>query len=157
MTFAGKAAILPVIGADRYLNGLLTGYCDAALERHKTPMGSLLNNVENAIAALLPHASARLDGVAKKLGVTPRTLRRKLAAEGVTFARVLEDLRIALAQHYLAEQDLSISRIAWLLGYTEVSAFSHAFRRWTGRTPRADRPRRRRPTPVARARRQQRR
>ncbi len=153
VTFAGKAATLPVVGADRYLNGLLTGYCDAALERHKAPRGSLLNNVENAIAALLPHAGARLDGVAKKLGVTPRTLRRKLAAEGITFARILEDLRIALAQHYLAEQDLSISRIAWLLGYTEVSAFSHAFRRWTGHTPRADRPRQRRSGPMARARR----
>jgi AraC-like DNA-binding protein len=58
-----------------------------------------------------------------------------------------------LAKHYLAEQDLSISRIAWLLGYTEVSAFSHAFRRWTGRTPRADRSRRRRPAEPAAGRR----
>jgi AraC-like DNA-binding protein len=81
----------------------------------------------------------------KKLGMAPRTLRRKLAAENITFARILEDLRIALAQRYLAEQNLSISRIAWLLGYAEVSAFSHAFRRLTGRTPRADRPRQRRP------------
>jgi AraC-like DNA-binding protein len=46
---------------------------------------------------------------------------------------------LALAKRYLAEQSLSASRIAWLLGYTEVSGFSHAFRRWTGRTPRADR------------------
>jgi AraC-like DNA-binding protein len=94
---------------------------------------------------LLPHAQGNVESVAHKLGISPRTLRRKLAAEGVTFAGIREDLRLALAKRYLTEQDLSISRIAWLLGYTEVSAFSHAFRRWTGRTPRADRPRQRRP------------
>jgi AraC-like DNA-binding protein len=104
-------------------------------------------DVENAIAVLLPHGQARLENVAQRLGVTPRTLRRKLGAEDATFAGLLEELRLALARHYLAEHQLSISRIAWLLGYTEVSAFSHAFRRWTGRTPRADRGRKRRLPP----------
>lgn len=144
VVFAGEAAALPIVHADPYLNKLLTAYCDDALARHEAPAGSLQTNVENAIATLLPHAQVRLDSVAKKLGIAPRTLRRKLAGENITFARILEDLRIALAQRYLAEQNLSISRIAWLLGYAEVSAFSHAFRRWTGRTPRAGRPGRRR-------------
>jgi AraC-like DNA-binding protein len=143
--FPGEAAGLSIIHADPYLNKLLTAYCDDALARYKAPLGTLQTHVENAIATLLPHAQVRLDTVAKKLGMAPRTLRRKLAAENITFARILEDLRIALAQRYLAEQNLSISRIAWLLGYAEVSAFSHAFRRLTGRTPRADRPRQRRP------------
>jgi AraC-like DNA-binding protein len=49
---------------------------------------------------------------------------------------VVESLRRDLALQYLANQDLSISRIAWLLGYQEVSAFTHAFKRWTGKTPR---------------------
>ena len=97
-----------------------------------------------------------IENVAEKLHVSPRTLRRKLAAEDVTFARILEDLRFALAKHYLAEQDFSISRIAWLLGYAEVSAFSHAFRRWSGRPPRAARSRRR-TAPLARAKRRARR
>jgi AraC-like DNA-binding protein len=48
---------------------------------------------------------------------------------------VLCNLRVDLANRYLAERDLSISRIAWLLGYQNVAAFSHAFKRWTGRTP----------------------
>ena len=146
--FAGEAAKLPIVNADPYLGRLLIGVCEQVLERRRARRGVLRADVENAIAALLPHGQARLENVAQRLRVTPRTLRRKLAAEGVTFAGLLEDLRLALAKHYLAEPHLSISRIAWLLGYTEVSAFSHAFRRWTGRTPRADRVRSRHPLPI---------
>ena len=54
----------------------------------------------------------------------------------MTFSDVLEGLRSDLAKRYLADKDLSISEIAWLLGYQEVSAFTHACRRWTGQTPR---------------------
>jgi AraC-like DNA-binding protein len=154
VAFAGDAAGVPVVSADPYLSKLLISYCDRALGEHKAPRGALRANVENAIAALLPHAQARLESVARKLGVSPRTLRRKLAAEGLTFARILEELRLVLAKRYLAEHDLSVSRIAWLLGYTEVSGFSHAFRRWTGRPPRADRraPRRSAKRPASRRR-----
>ena len=147
VAFAVEAAKLPILNADPYLSRLLIGFCDQVLARRKAHAGVLRADVENAIAVLLPHGQARIENVARRLRITPRTLRRKLAAEGVTFAGLLEDLRIALARHYLAEQDLPISRIAWLLGYTEVSAFSHAFRRWTGRTPRADREQRQRPPP----------
>jgi AraC-like DNA-binding protein len=99
----------------------------------------------------LPHGQARRDVVAQKLGLSPRTLGRKLSADGISFARILEELRIGLAKRYLSERGLSISRIAWLLGYTEVSTFSHAFRRWAGRAPRADRSWRRSPSPHQRA------
>ena len=67
------------------------------------------------------------------------TAARRLALEGVTFSEVLEALRADLARQYLDDQALSISRIAWLLGYQEVSAFTHAFKRWTGKTPRETR------------------
>ena len=113
--FAGEAAKLPVVNADRYLNKLVIGYCEEVVSHRKARSGVIQADVENAIAALLPHGATRIENVAQKLRVSPRTLRRKLAAEGVTFAGILEDLRFALAKHYLAEQDLSISRIApWL-------------------------------------------
>jgi len=153
MSFAGAAAKLAVVNADSYLNRLLTQHCEQALSRRRARSGITQADVENALAALLPHGPTRIENVAQRLGVSPRTLRRKLAAEGVTFAGILEDLRYALAKHYLAEPDLSISRIAWLLGYTEVSAFSHAFRRWAGRAPRAVRSRRQSEAPSARAKR----
>jgi AraC-like DNA-binding protein len=151
LLFAGEAAKLPIAEADRYLNRLLVRYCEDVLARRKTRLGAIQADVENALAALLPHGQTGIESVAEKLRMSARTLRRKLAAEGVTFAKILEDLRFALAKHHLAEPDLSISRIAWMLGYTEVSAFSHAFRRWSGRPPRAVRSQRRKPAPPARA------
>jgi AraC-like DNA-binding protein len=74
--------------------------------------------------------------VAHRLGASRRTLARRLASEGITFVDVLKDMRLDLAMQYLREPVLPISEIAWLLGYREVSAFSHAFKRWTGKTPR---------------------
>jgi AraC-like DNA-binding protein len=93
-------------------------------------------DVENAIAPLLPHGTARVPEIARRLGMSPRTLARRLAEEGLTFSTVLEGLRMDLARHYLQDEDLPISKIAWLLGYGEVSAFTHAYKRWTNRTPR---------------------
>jgi AraC-like DNA-binding protein len=139
IALAVEAGKLPIFNADPFLNKLVVGYCDELLARRGSRAGTLQADVENALAALLPHGRTRIEFVAHKLGVSPRTLRRKLATEGITFATILDDLRHALARHYLAEHQFSISRIAWLLGYTDVSAFSHAFRRWTGRTPRSDR------------------
>ena len=77
-------------------------------------------------------AKAGLD----RLGLSQRTFARRLSLEGHTFSEVLEKLRSDLAERYLTDESLSISKIAWLLGYQEVSAFTHAFKRWTGRTPR---------------------
>jgi AraC-like DNA-binding protein len=71
------------------------------------------------------------------LGVSRRTLARRLSSEGLTFGGVLQQLKADLAKRHLADETLSISEIAWLLGYQEVSAFTHAFRRWTGKAPTA--------------------
>jgi len=79
---------------------------------------------------------ARAETVARELGLGSRTLARRLEAEGLTFSSLLEKLRRDLARRYLADDHLSISQIAWLLGYREIAAFSHAFKRMTGKTPR---------------------
>ena len=95
--------------------------------------------MENAISVLLPHGKARLPEIARQFNMSPSTLARRLASEGLTFAQILEELRLGLAVVYLQEADLPVSEVAWLLGYQEVSAFTHAFRRWTGKTPRETR------------------
>jgi AraC-like DNA-binding protein len=130
---------LPVVTADPYLHDLLIGYCEEALARRTTSRGAVRPAVENAIAPVLPHGKARLGEIARRLGMSQRTLARRLASEGLTFGRVLEELRHDLAQCHVRDSALSISQIAWLLGYQEVSAFTHAFKRWTGRTPRESR------------------
>jgi AraC-like DNA-binding protein len=127
---------MPVVSADHYLNELLIKYCDDALSHRRAGQADLRLRLENAIAPLLPHGEARAEDVARRLGMSQRTLARRLSAEGLTFTGVLDHLRSDLAKRYVSDPDLSISQIAWLLGYQEVSAFTHAYKRWTGKTPR---------------------
>jgi AraC-like DNA-binding protein len=128
---------MAVISADPYLNTMLMRYCEQALANRSTNQRTFESSVENAIAVLLPHGQARAGQIARKLGVSRRTLARRLSSEGVTFAGVLQHLKLGLAKRHLADDTLSISEIAWLLGYQDVSAFTNAFKRWTGRPPRA--------------------
>jgi AraC-like DNA-binding protein len=125
-----------VVSADPYLNNLLISYCEEALARRKRKQGSFQSAVENAIAPLLPHGRATVAEVARHLGLSQRTFARRLSSEGLTFSELLENLRSDLASRYLEEGDIGVSEVAWLLGYREVGSFSHAFRRWTGKTPR---------------------
>ena len=136
VSFAPIIKDIPVVSADHHLNKLLITYCEEALGRRRTRRGAFRASVENAIVPLLPHGMARLEAVAHRLGVSQRTLARRLAEEKLNFSTVLENLKIDLAHRYLADNDLSISQIAWLLGYQEVSSFTHAFKRWSGKTPR---------------------
>jgi AraC-like DNA-binding protein len=127
---------LPLIHADPHLNDLLLKYCEAALAGRTGDMSQLRTRVENAISSLLPHGRVLVDDVARRLGMSERTLARKLSDEGLNFTEVLQQLRHDLAIRYLDDRNLHVSKIAWLLGFHEVSAFTHAFKRWTGKTPR---------------------
>jgi AraC-like DNA-binding protein len=133
--YPGASARLPIVSADPYLNSLLVQYCDEALASRIAKSSAWRLSVENAIAPLLPHGRARIAEISQRLGISPRTLERRLATEGLTFSRVLDELRLDLAKRYLRERGLPISEISWLLGYREASAFNHAFKRWTGTTP----------------------
>jgi AraC-like DNA-binding protein len=78
--------------------------------------------------------------VAKALALSLRTLARRLADEGTTYGEVVDQLRKSLATQYLNDPKMSLAQIAWLLGYEEPTSFN-AFKRWTGRSPSADRSR----------------
>jgi AraC-like DNA-binding protein len=134
--FPTPVASLPIVGSDNYLNDLLLRYAEEALADRPQVRASLRSAVERVLPQLLPHAKASASNVAQKLAISTRTLSRKLRDEDVAFAEILEETRAALAKRYLAERDLPVSEIAWLLGYGEVSSFTHAFKRWTGMTPR---------------------
>jgi AraC-like DNA-binding protein len=125
----------PLVGADPYLHDMLSGYCEEALAQRSRPAESLRTRVENAVTPLLPHGRTLAADVARRLGMSLRTMTRQLAAEGLSYSRILDELRADLAQRYLREPSLTISQIAWLLGFQDVSAFTHAFRRWTGMSP----------------------
>jgi AraC-like DNA-binding protein len=136
ITFSNGIRGTPAVSADPYLNRLLISYCEEAVAHRPKTRVSFRSSVENAVVPVLPHGKARVGEIARQLGVSERTFARRLALGGLSFSELLDSLRSDLAHRYLADGDLTISQIAWLLGYREVAAFSHAFKRWTGKTPR---------------------
>ena len=90
---------------------------------------------ENVIIELLPYSTPSLERVARRLGMSRRSLGRRLAEEGTSFKELLDELRRELARRYLEQGVHRPKSIAALLGYKDLSAFHHAFRRWTGTTP----------------------
>lgn len=91
-------------------------------------------DVRAAAQAALARGHCSLAATARVMGIGARSLQRKLQAEGTSFGELIEALRCELAEAYLA-QGLPIQEIAWQLGYKTPSAFHHAFKRWTGKTP----------------------
>jgi AraC-like DNA-binding protein len=134
--FPAGSAEWTLVNADPRLNKILLKTCEESLNARNSNRGSFRVTVENTIAPLLPHGQAHADVVAKKLGMSNRTLARRLAEENWSFIEVLQQLKESLAIRYLEDGGMPISRIAWLLGFEEVSSFSHACRRWTGKSPR---------------------
>jgi AraC-like DNA-binding protein len=137
--FAGSVAELPVVNADPYLNRVLLSICEEAYESRSTNRASIRTRVENEIASLLPHGKARVGYIASQLGLSQRTLARHLADEDTSFTEMLTNIRRDLASRYLKDETLSISQIAWLLGFQDLGSFSHAYKRWFGTAPRESR------------------
>jgi len=91
--------------------------------------------VEALIAAGMPDGGASADRVAAQLKLHPKALARRLHTEGTTFRQLLEAVRREAAEGYLTVSDRTVGEVAFLLGYSEQSAFHKAFRRWTGTAP----------------------
>jgi AraC-like DNA-binding protein len=128
---------VPILTADSRLLTILRAHCEEVLSRRSEQTPTLEERVERLIADRLTKGGARLESTATELGMSPRTLSRRLAEQRTTFNAIVEGLRKELALRLLQDSDLVLTEIAFLLGYTEVSTFSHAFKRWTGRSPAA--------------------
>lgn len=133
-----EASILgaPIASADEELATYLRGVLERAdpAEEEEAP---LLREVREAIQEALVRGAVTAGQVAKTLGLGQRTLQRRLADLDVTFAELLDATRRDLAERYLARPELSLSEIAFLLGYGEQASFHRAFRRWHDVTPSA--------------------
>ncbi len=125
---------LPCRSADERLLRVLKGYCDEILTQ-RSEARDLKNDIEHLVATQLPSGAVTKEHVARELGMSPRTLARRLDSLGTSFGQILDGVRHQLALRYLGEPDARTSQIAYLLGYSEPSAFNHAFRRWTGVSP----------------------
>jgi AraC-like DNA-binding protein len=139
LVFSNETLAMPLITEDLRLLDVLRPICDEAAKQRETAPGSLRDLVENEAQKLLPHGGAQRHIVARKLALSTRTLARRLASQGTSFEEVVDELRRTLALQYMKTPGISLSQVAWLLGYEGATSFNHAFKRWTGSSPSAAR------------------
>jgi AraC-like DNA-binding protein len=96
---------------------------------------TLQTRIKDYLAANAYLGVFSLEEVAANFNVSPRSLQRKLSKEGVTFQQLADEVKQTLAKHYLRSGNYQVKEISNMLGYNELSAFSRAFKRWTGKSP----------------------
>lgn len=130
------AALLarPMMTADAMIEGLMRHYGDLRLAALPEQRGEI-DPLRREIARLLVKGETGIDSLAAATGTSVRTLQRRLRDSGLNFNDLLNDVRKTLALNLLENETLALAEIAFSLGYSEVSAFNHAFRRWVGQSP----------------------
>jgi AraC-like DNA-binding protein len=119
---------------------VLIGYLDQLAQQILTGLGAektIRDRVRRLLWSSLSDGVPDLEDMARRLAMSPRTLQRRLRDEGTTFAAVLTGFRQDMARPLLRDGRLAVSEVAFLLGYEDPSSFQRAFRRWSGRSPRA--------------------
>ncbi len=125
---------LEVAGADPVLAKIVEAHAAAALLRLPQQQ-ELRTRVRARIHELLPSGTPSIEAVCESLNLSRRTLQRHLSASGTSFVEELDAARHALALRYLSDARASLQETAFLLGFSDVTAFHRAFQRWTGQTP----------------------
>jgi AraC-like DNA-binding protein len=118
----------------RYVFGILADHADKLLEELDAPK-HLRGRVEALLLPILHIGHVSADRIAAQMGFSRQTLFRKLKEEKTTFTEVLDDLRQRAARSYLQGQSVSVNETAYLVGFSDPSSFSRAFKRWTGFSP----------------------
>jgi AraC-like DNA-binding protein len=133
--YDGAAALRRTDGLGSFM--ALLGEVSKAFERRPAAPAptAFRRDVERQIETLLPQGGMRIETVALALGVSRQTLYRRLKTEGTTFEALVERVRRRLALRFIQGEGLTVKEAAWRLGFAEPSAFSRAFKRWTGRSP----------------------
>ncbi len=127
---------LPVPTYDPKLRAHLLEYGERILAERRSPQQKTRAKVEGLITRSLPGHIMQAEEAAANLGMSPRTLARRLKDEGTSFREIVEDLRCDLAQTFITNR-MPLAEIAYSLGYADQAAFSTAFKRWTGQAPSA--------------------
>jgi AraC-like DNA-binding protein len=128
---------LPLPRGDAQLLEHLRAAANHALARRDRDPAAPIERARSIVADELARAVPSLDVVAKRMALSPRTLRRRLADDGTSFRELLDETRAQLARSYVRDRRIALAEVAFLLGFSEPSAFHRAFKRWTGTTPAA--------------------
>lgn len=134
--FPASYLALPMPRRDPGLRALLDQQARALLAALPEPK-AFDRAAQQLLVRMLPDGEVSVDKVAQAMHQSTRTLQRRLGDSGITWQALLDRTREQLARQYLADPGLSLAETALLLGYSEQSAFTRAFRRWTGQTPQA--------------------
>jgi AraC-like DNA-binding protein len=133
--FARSDWIKPTKQADSELFLVLEDHARVLRERHPSSV-SLLDALDAALDGALAEGEVSLEHVARKLGMSSRTLQRRLEEQGAAFSDRVDEARKRAALHWLIKTDVSLSEVAYLVGFKEQASLTRAVRRWTGRSPR---------------------
>lgn len=136
MRVDGSRLAAPIARQPRYVFAILGAHAEKLLRKLETAT-TFRAIVETLLLRTLHTGGSGASHLANRLGISRQTLYRRLRAEGVTYERVLDELRHQVASSYLEAGKVSINEIAYLVGFSDRTAFAHAFKRWTGRGPRA--------------------
>lgn len=135
LVYAPGLADLPI----NSFSSRLRDYFDAECRRLVGTLGAgtgLVEQVRRRLIGAMDGGETSIETTARQLGMSPRSLQRRLADEGTRYNDLLAEIRAEFAKRYLARGTLSASEVAYLIGFTEPPAFFKAFKRWTGMTPR---------------------
>jgi AraC-like DNA-binding protein len=135
LTVSASTLLLPCVGTDPALASLIDRYAREHMQPQAGDGHSLADRVRAILIAQLPDGEPTAAAVAARMKMSVRTLNRALAADGTTYRAVLDQMRGEMARRHLANPRTTLGEVAFLLGFSDVTAFHRAFRRWTGRTP----------------------
>ncbi|MCU1715682.1 AraC family transcriptional regulator [Pseudomonas sp. 5P_3.1_Bac2] len=130
--FDAKLLQAPLGGGDPELRKLIQQHLD---NLDRMAVQELPSYVSQLLRDLLPNGRTSIEQIAEYMDLGPRTLQRYLAEEGTSFQQLLDETRQSMAQRYLTDSTLNLTHMAAMLGYSELSAFTRAFRRWYGMSP----------------------
>ncbi len=126
----------PLASADAALASVLDSYATQCVQKVPGP-DSLMDRLQARLLSQLPEGEPRLTDVARALGLSTRTLQRRLGQEGSSFQAVLDALRRGLALRHMDDAHTPLSEVAARLGFSDTAVFRRAFKRWTGLSPSA--------------------
>lgn len=134
LTYDVNIVKLPLRQHDDELHKVLIKHLQKLEQQHPN---DIVSQVEQVIRQMLPTGNTSIDLIASCLSKSKRTLQNHLKASGASFQEILDRVRSDIASNYLAESNVSMTYLADMLGYSELSAFSRAFKRWFGIPPRS--------------------